>query len=202
MPFPVKLCLIEVKQDYGMGKLVQPVETRGVLLVYDDGRCVRSPSNILSVGNVIACVTYWRQNDICHYIVLRWYSCMCLILILRYGKGLNLSGERKTGMEFIEGNDIVSLTNPGVVSRQLLWPGNSESERVTMTEVHLEVGACQPRHTHRSSEQIWYALSGSGRLLLADDEEHPFCKGDVVRFVEGDVHGLGNDIKDELSISL
>ena len=96
-------------------------------------------------------------------------------------------------MEFIEGKDIKSLANPGVVSRQLLNPENSRSERVTITEVHLEPGTSQPRHTHAFSEQIWYALKGTGRLLLADDEEKAFRAGDVVRFAENDVHGLIND---------
>ncbi len=96
-------------------------------------------------------------------------------------------------MEFIKSEDIKGLANPGVISRQLLNPDNSESERVTITEVHLEVGACQPRHTHEASEQIWYATKGCGKLLLADDAEKEFKAGDVVRFADKDVHGLFND---------
>ena len=96
-------------------------------------------------------------------------------------------------MEFIPAADITALSNPGVVSRQLLNPDNSKSERVTITEVHLEPGACQPRHIHESSEQIWYALAGSGRLLLAEGAEKSFRAGDVVRYADGDVHGLLND---------
>ena len=96
-------------------------------------------------------------------------------------------------MEFINGNDIRELSNPGVVSRQLLNPENSASVRVTITEVHLEAGASQPRHTHDASEQIWYATKGSGKLLLADDKTMEFRTGDVVRFADKDVHGLLND---------
>ncbi len=96
-------------------------------------------------------------------------------------------------MEFIAKTKIKELINPGVVSRQLLNPDNSSSTRVTITEVRLEIGAVQPRHTHESSEQIWYALRGTGKLLLADDEEMAFEAGDVVRFAEKDVHGLLND---------
>lgn len=59
-------------------------------------------------------------------------------------------------MEFIAAKEIKELSNPGVVSRQLLNPENSISERVTITEVHLVPGACQPRHIHETSEQIWY----------------------------------------------
>lgn len=100
-------------------------------------------------------------------------------------------------MEFIKGSDIVSLANPGVVSRQLLNPDNSESKRVTITEVHLEPGACQPRHIHEASEQIWYALAGKGKLLLEDDAEQEFQAGDVVRFADKDVHGLLNDSEEK-----
>lgn len=96
-------------------------------------------------------------------------------------------------MEFIEKDNIRELANPGVISRQLLNTENSESRRVTITEVHLEAGASQPRHTHDASEQIWYAVQGTGKLLLADEKEKEFQAGDVVRFAEQEVHGLLND---------
>lgn len=96
-------------------------------------------------------------------------------------------------MEFIRCESIRKMANPGVVSRQLINPDNSASERVTITEVHLEIGASQPRHIHEDSEQIWYALQGVGKLLLGGDEEQEFRAGDVVRFAQKDVHGLLND---------
>ena len=82
-------------------------------------------------------------------------------------------------MEFISGSEIKELSNPGVVSRQLLNPENSASERVTITEVHLEPGASQPRHTHDASEQIWYAIKGTGKLLLADDVTKEFKLSEI-----------------------
>lgn len=100
-------------------------------------------------------------------------------------------------MEFIAQKDIRILSNPGVTSRQLLNPENSESGRVTITEVHLEAGACQPRHTHEASEQIWYALKGDGLLLLANDGTKEYHAGDVVRFADKDVHGLLNNSTEE-----
>ncbi|MBP3655404.1 MAG: cupin domain-containing protein [Clostridia bacterium] len=101
-------------------------------------------------------------------------------------------------MEFISKDSITSLHNPGVVSRQLLCPENAPGARATITEVHLAPGGCQPRHTHPASEQTWVALRGAGRLLLADGQEAPFSAGDVVRFAEGDVHGLVNNGGGEL----
>ena len=96
-------------------------------------------------------------------------------------------------MEIINRKDIKELVNPGVISRQLINPENSASKRVTITEVHLEAGACQPRHIHEQSEQIWYAIKGTGKLLLADNKEKEFRAGDVVRFADKDIHGLLND---------
>ena len=100
-------------------------------------------------------------------------------------------------MEFIKKEEIVELSNPGVISRQLLNSDNSLSKRVTITEVHLEVGATQPRHIHEASEQIWYATKGIGKLLLEENTEKEFKAGDVVRFADKDVHGLLNDGNDE-----
>ena len=74
-------------------------------------------------------------------------------------------------MEFINRQNIIELSNPGVVSRQLLNPENSSSTRVTITEVHLEKGACQPRHTHEASEQIWYAIQGTGKLVFVQEND-------------------------------
>lgn len=96
-------------------------------------------------------------------------------------------------MEFIKKDTIKELSNTGVVSRQLLNPENSASKSVTITEVHLESGAIQPRHIHKSSEQIWYSVKGQGQLLLADDAVEEFKAGDVVRFAAGDVHGFYNN---------
>ena len=93
-------------------------------------------------------------------------------------------------MEFISKEKIVELSNPGVVSRQLLNPENSSSERVTITEVHLEIGACQPRHTHDASEQIWYArveedkVTANNRTYLTADGDRYYkddsWTGDIV----------------------
>lgn len=100
-------------------------------------------------------------------------------------------------MEFIGKESIRGMSNPGVVSRQLLNPDNSSSTRVTITEVHVEPGASQPRHTHEASEQVWYALKGRGTLLLREGEEKDFRAGDVVRFAEREIHGLSNNSGEE-----
>jgi quercetin dioxygenase-like cupin family protein len=95
-------------------------------------------------------------------------------------------------MEFIPAGSIATLTNSGVRSEQLLSPENSRSVRVTITRVTVPPACSNPRHIHDTSEQTWVALSGSGTLLLAGGQEHAFSEGDVVRFSEGDIHGVIN----------
>lgn len=95
-------------------------------------------------------------------------------------------------MEFLTRNEFKSLSNPGVVSLQLLSPHNSQSERVTITRVTVEPGAVQKPHRHASSEQIWVAVCGRGELLLDQGERKAIEAGEVVRFAEGDAHGFHN----------
>jgi len=95
-------------------------------------------------------------------------------------------------MELIRAETVTQLANSGVISRQLLFPENSRSTRVTITRVTIQPGARNGAHRHASSEQIWVALRGSGRLLLEDDKTLPFAEGDVVRFEDGELHGFEN----------
>ena len=95
-------------------------------------------------------------------------------------------------MELLTESDVVRLSNPGVVSEQLLSPHNSPSTRVTITRVTMQPGSTQPRHKHETSEQIWMALSGEGLLLLAEGVTRSFKAGQIARFADGDVHGFTN----------
>jgi quercetin dioxygenase-like cupin family protein len=95
-------------------------------------------------------------------------------------------------MELIRASDISELSNSGVTSRQLLFPENSTSTRLTITRVRVAPGARNPPHRHPTSEQVWLALRGRGQLLLEGGETVLFSEGDVVRFEDGDLHGLLN----------
>jgi mannose-6-phosphate isomerase-like protein (cupin superfamily) len=95
-------------------------------------------------------------------------------------------------MELIREASIPTLSNSGVESRQLLFPENSASERITITRVMMPPEITNPLHNHTSSEQVWVALEGEGTLLLAGGETVPFRAGDLARFSEGEMHGFTN----------
>lgn len=101
-------------------------------------------------------------------------------------------------MEFVEKNEINELANPGVVSKQLLNSENPANKRLIITEIHLAVGASQPMHTQDSSERIWYATQGTGKLLLINGQQKELKTGDVMRFPAKDVRALLNDGNTEL----
>jgi quercetin dioxygenase-like cupin family protein len=95
-------------------------------------------------------------------------------------------------MEFIPASSIQTFASAGIESRQLLFPENSSSSRVTITQVTLAQGGTNSRHRHATSEQVWVALQGGGMLLLGDGATRSFAAGDIVRFEDGEVHGLHN----------
>ena len=96
-------------------------------------------------------------------------------------------------MELIRAGESAVLSNSGVTSRQLLFPENSKSERMTITRVNVAQGARNPPHRHASSERVWIALRGTGRLLLENDQSVPIAEGDVVRFEDNELHGFENN---------
>jgi quercetin dioxygenase-like cupin family protein len=100
-------------------------------------------------------------------------------------------------MDFIKKQNIVALDSDFQVSHQLLWNENSHSERITITKVHVYPGKTNSRHRHETSEQIWIALKGKGLLLLDNNATLEFLEGDVVRFADGDTHGIMNTSDEE-----
>lgn len=100
-------------------------------------------------------------------------------------------------MVFIIQKDIISLDSDFQVFHQLLWNENSISERVTITKVHVYPGKANKKNKHKTSEQIWIAIKGNGTLLLDNDKTKEFKEEDVVRFEDGDTHGIINNSDSE-----
>jgi quercetin dioxygenase-like cupin family protein len=95
-------------------------------------------------------------------------------------------------MELIRAGEVRAFSNSGVTSRQLIFPENSSSVRLTITYVIVAPGAKNPAHRHPTSEQVWVALRGNGTLVLDAGRTEAFSEGDVVRFEDGELHGFEN----------
>jgi len=95
-------------------------------------------------------------------------------------------------MELISASEMTVLTRPGKTSRQLLFPENSSSKRITLTQVVMQPGAINEPHRHPTSEQIWIAIKGSGSLLIEGGRKVEFHAGDVARFEDNELHGFEN----------
>jgi quercetin dioxygenase-like cupin family protein len=96
-------------------------------------------------------------------------------------------------MEIIRASECTVLRKPGLTSRHLLFPENSNSERLTITRITVAPGGKNAPHRHEEAEQVWVALRGSGHLLLEGGMTMPFGEGDIARFEEGDLHGFENN---------
>jgi len=99
-------------------------------------------------------------------------------------------------MEIIRAAEAATLSNSGITSRQLLFPENSRSRRITVTRVTVAPGARNPPHRHASSEQVWIALRGKGQLLVDT------AKREVWPRIEAAVSDLCGDLSGPLLAQL
>lgn len=107
------------------------------------------------------------------------------------------SAPRDSCVEIYLASNVHVISKKGITARQLISPANSKGALLSVAEIHIEPGATLERGKRDSSEEIWYAMRGKGRLLLAAEREEDFEAGDVARFPKGVVHGLRNTGDDQ-----
>lgn len=74
-----------------------------------------------------------------------------------------------------------------------------DSSMKYVRELTLEPGSSIGMHKHENDEEIYYVISGSG-IMIVDDEENPVKEGDIVLTKSGSIHGLRNNTQDILKI--
>lgn len=83
------------------------------------------------------------------------------------------------------------VTRDGSEIREWVAPG-TPGRRQSLAEATVGAGRSTLAHYHRESEEIYLVTSGSGRLLLGD-EEQAIAAGDCVAIPPGTVHRLWAD---------
>lgn len=81
---------------------------------------------------------------------------------------------------------MVGLDGVPGVAMSLLSPGTS-AEQVRVDVAVLEAGASLPKHP-AGREQVFYVVSGRGRVAGDDDDEHAVSAGSVVVWSPGEQH--------------
>jgi mannose-6-phosphate isomerase-like protein (cupin superfamily) len=83
------------------------------------------------------------------------------------------------------------VTRDGSEIREWVAPG-TPGRRQSLAEATVPAGSSTRAHFHRESEEIYLVTSGSGRLLLGD-EQRPILTGDCVVIPPGVAHRLWAD---------
>ena len=82
-------------------------------------------------------------------------------------------------------------TPHGSEIRPLIDRTTSDIERCSLAEEVLPVGASVSRHHHTETEEIYYILSGVGRMTVGG-EARDVSEGDAIFIPRGAIHTLEN----------
>ncbi len=86
----------------------------------------------------------------------------------------------------------------GQVSRLLLAPGQFGSQHLAVTWVQAAPGSQQSLHSHPHSEQVYVIIRGSGRMIVAG-EEQVVEAGALIFIPPGSEHAIYNPGPEQLS---
>lgn len=82
-------------------------------------------------------------------------------------------------------------TKDGSEIRELLAHRNSSIRQQSLAEARVAVSAVTTPHYHPRTEEIYYILSGTGRMRLGD-ERHDVGPGDAIAIPPGMIHQIEN----------
>ena len=82
-------------------------------------------------------------------------------------------------------------TKDGSEIRELLAHRNSCIQKQSLAEARLPPGSATTPHYHPQTEEIYYILSGEGRMRIGD-EMRDVAVGDAIAIPPGEVHTILN----------
>jgi mannose-6-phosphate isomerase-like protein (cupin superfamily) len=82
-------------------------------------------------------------------------------------------------------------TKDGSEIRELIHPDSHPARNQSLAEASLQPGQRTALHRHRQSEEIYYVLAGSGRMIL-DSDEFSVSAGDSILIPPGSAHCIAN----------
>jgi mannose-6-phosphate isomerase-like protein (cupin superfamily) len=88
-------------------------------------------------------------------------------------------------------------TKDGSTVRELAGPAVTNAENQSLAEAEVSPGGQTDEHYHVQTEEIYYFVSGAGRMRLGE-EEHDVRPGDCVVIPPGVKHKLWNQEREPL----
>lgn len=89
------------------------------------------------------------------------------------------------------------ITKDGSQIREILAYRNGPIHKQSLAEASVPAGCTTAAHYHAVTEEIYFILSGEGRMTL-DGEERTVVPGDAIAIPPGAVHFIRNDGPAEL----
>ncbi len=83
------------------------------------------------------------------------------------------------------------ITLDGSSIRELAGPAWTPAENQSLAEATVPVGGATTAHYHRTTEELYYIVSGTG-LMRVGEEERDVRRGDCVVIPPGAEHKLSN----------
>jgi mannose-6-phosphate isomerase-like protein (cupin superfamily) len=83
------------------------------------------------------------------------------------------------------------ITLDGSSIRELAGPAWTPAENQSLAEATVPVGGATTAHYHRTTEELYYIVSGTG-LMRVGEEERGVRRGDCVVIPPGAEHKLSN----------
>lgn len=105
-------------------------------------------------------------------------------------------------MIIVNRNRAAVINTPhGSEIRPLVDRTTSNIERCSLAEEVLPAGAAVGRHHHIETEEVYYILSGAGRMTVGD-ETRDVAAGDAIFIPRGFIHSLENTGREPMTVLL
>jgi mannose-6-phosphate isomerase-like protein (cupin superfamily) len=96
-------------------------------------------------------------------------------------------------MEVINRNAVAAFVAPdGAIIRELAASRNSSARKQSLAEATIPVGGTVTEHFHKTTEEFYYILSGTG-LMKIEDEVKEVGPEDTVIILPGQRHKITNN---------
>lgn len=89
------------------------------------------------------------------------------------------------------GDGVAFVTKDGSAVRELMHPAKHACRALSLAEAQVEPGAVTALHRHRTTEELYFILEGSGRMTLGD-RELAVAAGDTICIIPGTAHNIRN----------